>query len=405
MKSVRLRFQNRKGIELSAILDLPLGEKPHAYAIFAHCFTCGKNLKGERNISLALTQEGIAVFRFDFAGLGESDGEFFNTNFSTNVADILDAANFLESNYEPPQLLVGHSLGGAAVIMAAGQLPYIKAIATVGAPAEPQHVKHLFDTIESRIQQEGEAQVLIGGKQFVIQRHFLKDIEGINLGNTIRELKKPILILHSPQDQVVGIDNAKQIYKAAWHPKSFLSLDGSDHLLLNRQDSLYAGSMIAAWAQRYLDIEDKTPLVTDKQAVVRTGAKGYISEIRAGNHQFLADEPTSVGGDDLGPTPYDLLIAALGACTGMTLRMYADRKGWDLQEVRVHLEHKKDYPEDAGISKEPKGKLDFITRILELEGNLDESQRKRLLEIADKCPVHRTFHSDIVVKTHLDWSD
>ena len=401
MKTLHLRFENRNGIELSAQLDLPIGERPQAYAIFAHCFTCGKNLKGERNISLALTQEGIAVFRFDFAGVGESDGEFFNTNFSTNVADILDAAEYLKANYESPQLLVGHSLGGAAVIMATSQLPYIKAVATVGAPAEPRHVKHLFDSIEKRIQQEGEAQVLIAGRPFVIQRHFLDDIEGINLEKIIHNLKKPILILHSPQDQVVGIENAKQIYKAAWHPKSFLSLDGADHLLLKKTDSLYTGDVIAAWARRYLNIEEEDPLVTDKQAVVRTGAKAYTSEIRAGNHHFLADEPTSVGGDDLGPTPYDLLISALGACTGMTLRMYADRKGWDLREVRVHLSHKKDYPEDAGMTHEPKGKLDHISRVLELEGNLDESQRMRLLEIADKCPVHRTLHSQIVIKTRL----
>lgn len=401
MKSLRLTIPNRIGLQLSASLDQPPTGPPKAYAIFAHCFTCGKNLRAERNISLALTQEGFAVLRFDFAGLGESEGEFYDTNFSTNVSDIIDCANYLAEHYEAPQLLIGHSLGGAGVLLAATQLEAIKAIATIGTPAEPSHVMRLFEAMEQTIRQDGQAPVLIGGRPFVLKRQFLEDLERTQLKPSIGALKKAIMVMHSPQDRIVGIDNAKDIYIAARHPKSFLSLDGADHLLHDKEDSLYAAQMIAAWSVRYLHLKDKPPLLSDKQAVVRTGGKGYTTEIQAGKHNFLADEPTSVGGDDLGPTPYDLLLASLGACTGMTLRMYADRKGWDLQEVRVHLEHSKEYPTDAGMKEDPKGKLDHIERILELEGNLDDKQRERLLQIADRCPVHRTLHSTIIVSTTL----
>ncbi|MEM6803956.1 MAG: bifunctional alpha/beta hydrolase/OsmC family protein [Bacteroidota bacterium] len=402
MKSQRLTFENKKGLKLSASLDLPLGEQPKAYAIFAHCFTCGKNLRGERSISLALTQEGFAVFRFDFTGLGQSEGEFFETNFSSNVGDLEDAANFLAENYAAPQLIIGHSLGGAASLMASSRLDFVKAVATIGAPAEPAHVAHLFQSIEEQISTEGEAKVEIGGRPFLIQKHFLEDIRAVDLASVIKSLKKPLLVMHSPQDTVVGIENAQKIYVQAWHPKSFVSLDRADHLLLKKEDSLYAGKTIAAWAARYIDLKEAKPLITNKQAVVRTGAKGYTTEVRAGQHSFLADEPTTVGGADLGPSPYDLLVAALGTCTSMTLRMYADRKGWDLQEVRVHLQHSKEHCEDCGNTGNPKSKIDTIERVLELEGDLDEKQRARLLEIADRCPVHRTLHSDIRVKTRLE---
>lgn len=401
MKSQKLSFENRTGLSLSAVLDLPLGRKPKAYAIFAHCFTCGKNLKGERNISLALTQEGFAVFRFDFAGLGESEGEFFESNFSTNVNDLDDAAHFLSKNYEAPQLMIGHSLGGAAALMASSRLSFIQAVVTIGAPSEPAHVAHLFQSIEKRITQEGEAQVKIGGRPFVIQQHFLEDIRSTDLKSVIKKLKKPLLVMHSPQDTIVGIENAQNIYHQARHPKSFISLDGADHLLLQKADSLYVGKTIAAWASRYLDVTEKSPLLTNKQAVVRTGPQGYTTEVRTGRHSFLADEPRSIGGDDLGPTPYDLLVSALGTCTSMTLRMYADRKKWDLQEVRVHLQYSKEHCEDCSDADNPKSKIDTIERVLELEGDLDEKQRARLLEIADRCPVHRTLHAEIRVNSRL----
>ncbi|MCI4668686.1 MAG: bifunctional alpha/beta hydrolase/OsmC family protein [Bacteroidia bacterium] len=399
MRSQRLSFPNRKGLQLSAVLDLPLGEKPKAFAIFAHCFTCGKNLRAERNISLSMTQHGFAVLRFDFAGIGESEGEFYDTNFSTNVADLWDAASFLEENYAAPTLLIGHSLGGAAVLLASSQMPSVKAVATIGAPSEPEHVKHLFAAIEQRIRTEGKGEILIGGKNVVIKKHFLEDIEGIDLKGIIQNIKKSILVLHSPQDTIVGIDNASEIYHAARHPKSFMTLDGADHLLSTKSDSLYAGNVIASWVKRYINLEESEPLTTDKQAVVRIGSNSYTTEVRAGKHNFLADEPLSVGGDNLGPTPYDLLVASLGTCTAMTMRMYANRKGWPLEEVRVHLEHSKVYDEDQTAADEKGAQIDQIERVIEMEGDLDEKQRARLIEIADRCPVHRTLHNEIRVNT------
>lgn len=401
MKSHRITFPNGRGASLSAVLDLPVGEQARAYALFAHCFTCGKNLKAERHISLALTQQGIALLRFDFTGLGESEGAFFDTNFSTNVADILAAADFLTTEYQAPSLLIGHSLGGAAVLMAARQLASVQAVATIGAPAEPDHVRGLFASMEARIQTEGEAEVKIGGRPFIIRKQFLDNIASVTLAEEVAALDKALLILHSPQDTIVGIDNARQLYEAARHPKSFVTLDGASHLLMRQADAHYTGHLIAAWAARYLDLREPEPLLTDQQAVVRLGAKGFTAEIRAGHHHFLADEPPAVGGDDLGPAPYDLLLASLGACTAMTVRMYADRKGWPLREVRVHLAHRKDYPADARHASDAPAKMDHIDRILELDGDLDTAQRTRLLDIANRCPVHRTLHSEIVVETQL----
>lgn len=401
MRTIPTSFPNRSGQMLSASLDLPLGIQPRAYAIFAHCFTCGKNLRAKRTISLALTQAGIAVLRFDFTGLGESEGEFYDTNFSTNVSDLLAAADFLTEHYEAPALLVGHSLGGAGVLLAGQHIESIKAIATINAPSQPAHVKHLFETVEQQIREEGESPVSIAGRPFVIRKQFLDDIESVDLHSEIHKLRKALLVMHSPQDQIVGIENAKEIYVAAYHPKSFLTIDGADHLLGRKQDALYAGNMIAAWAGRYIELEDPNPLETDKQAVLRLGATGFTTEVRTGKHTFLADEPIKVGGADLGPTPYDLLVSSLGACTAMTMRMYADRKGWDLKEVKVHLQHSHEYAQDADAPDKPQSKIDVIAREIEIVGNLDEKQRSRLMEIADRCPVHRTLHGEIRVDTSV----
>jgi uncharacterized OsmC-like protein/alpha/beta superfamily hydrolase len=399
MRTIRCHFPNAQGLSLSASLDLPLGINPRAYAIFAHCFTCGKNLRGERNISLALTQAGIAVLRFDFAGVGESEGEFYDTNFSTNVSDIQAAADFLAEQHEAPSLLVGHSLGGAAALLAGKSLPSVQAIATIGAPSQPAHVKHLFAAIEKRVREEGEGQILIGGKTITIRKHFLEDIEGLDLHEEIHALRKSLLVMHSPQDQIVGIDNAREIYKAAFHPKSFLTIDEADHLLLKKADALYAGQMIASWASRYVELSDPDPLETEKQAAVRLGNIGYTTEVRAGKHSLLADEPKTVGGDDLGPTPYDLFVASLGTCTAMTMRMYAKRKGWDLREVKVHLQHSHEYKEDAENTSSAKSRIDVIDRMIEMSGDLDQAQEDRLMEIANRCPVHRTLHNEIEVRT------
>lgn len=402
MKTFKVAFENTQGEKLAARIELPVDQHPHNYVLFAHCFTCNKNLTAIKNISRALTREGFAVLRFDFTGLGESEGDFADTNFSSNVDDLVKAADFLEQNYQAPTILVGHSLGGAAVLVAKQHIPSVKAITTIGAPYHPGHVAHLFQDNLEQIEAEGIANVSIGGRPFTIKKQFIDHMNELSTNQEIiNHLNASLMVIHSPQDTTVEIDNATHIYKAAQHPRSFVSLDGADHLMSRRADSLYVGDVIATWAKRYIDIPEKARLVTDAQTVAQTGEVSYTTDIITGNHRLTADEPASVGGNDFGPTPYDLLNAALGACTGMTLRMYADRKKWDLKGVKVHLDHNKVHAQDCADCETEKGKVDEITRVIELEGNLDETQRKRLMEIADKCPVHRTLHSEVKVRTTL----
>ena len=399
MPSKRLFFENADGEKLAARLELPAHQDPEAYAIFAHCFTCNKNLTAVRNISRALTQKGFGVLRFDFTGLGESEGDFEDTNFSSNIQDLVAAIQFMERELEAPKLLVGHSLGGAAVIFAAKLMPSIEAVATIGAPSAPQHVQHLFKSSIDEIETTGLAKLLIGGRSFTIKKQFIDDISGKNMPKTVKALRKPLLIMHSPQDTTVGIENAGEIYAAAMHPKSFVSLNGADHLLSDKEDSLYVGDMISSWASRYIDFPEKKVLKSTKSVMVHLGAEGFTTDVVAGKHTFIADEPESVGGNDYGPSPYDLLLASLGTCTAMTLRMYAQRKQWDLTEVNVHLNHSKQYAEDCSDCNNPKAMIDLIEREIELKGDLDAKQRNRLMEIADRCPVHRTLHNRIEVET------
>lgn len=401
MKSEKVQFKNKAGQILAARLDLPVEGKPRAFALFSHCFTCGKNLIAESNISTGLTQHGLAVLCFDFTGLGESEGDFGDTNFSSNVDDIIAASEFLSQTYEAPKILVGHSLGGTATLMAALKLNHVQAVATIGSPVDPAHVLRLFQERLGVIQEKGEAQVSIGGHPFTVKRQLVDDLENNFLEGAIKNLDAALLIMHTPQDSIVKIDNAARIYQAAYHPKSFISLDGADHLLSNSKDSLYAGQMIANWASRYVDLQAQDDLETSLQAVVRTGSDGLITEIKSGGHHLLADEPESSGGANLGPNPYDLLVASLGACKGMTLRMYADHKKWDLKEVRVHLQHQKVYVDDVSDPEKAKSKIDQIEVQLEVEGNLDQSQRERLLEISTRCPVHRTLIGDIRINSTL----
>ncbi len=402
MRTKKVLFSNPQGIELSARLELPVDQHPHTYAIFAHCFTCNKNLQAVRNISRALNLRGIAVLRFDFTGLGESEGDFSETNFSSNVGDLVAAANFLEEYYEAPGLLVGHSLGGAAVIAASGQIETVRGIATIGAPFNPGHVKHLFSENIDRITDEGEAEVNIGGRPFKVKKQFLEDVNDHNLNQVLNNMDgQALLVLHSPQDEIVGIDNATDIYKAARHPKSFVSLDGADHLLSDKSDSAYVGDLIGCWVKRYLEIPEKQKLKAEKAVAVRLGEEGFTTEIMVRQHGLVADEPESIGGNDFGPSPYELVAAGLGACTAMTVQMYARRKKWPVQEVIVNLEHYKDYAEDMRQVEAPGSKIDYFERIVEFVGDLTDKQRQRLLEIANKCPVHRTLHGDIEVKTSL----
>jgi uncharacterized OsmC-like protein/alpha/beta superfamily hydrolase len=399
MKIERLNFKNKGGYELSARLYLPLDEPPRFYAIFAHCFTCSKNFKAVSNISNTLSQLGIAVLSFDFTGLGSSEGDFEDTGFSSNVADLLAAADFLEKNYEAPKLLIGHSLGGAAVIFAAAELDYVEAVVTIGAPANPKHVKKLFESDIETIKKEGSAKVNIGGRSFRIKNDFVEDLESKNLPDLISKMRKAFLFLHSPQDQIVDISNAAELYQSAHHPKSFVSLDGADHLLSDEIESKYAGELISTWSKKYLPVEIKENDIKGHQVKVRLFGESYTSEIKTPYHHLLADEPKDVGGANLGPTPYDLLMASLGACTVMTLKMYTQRKGWNLEEIIVYLDHDKVHKEDSEDFDKKGSKVSRFTRSLEIKGDLDDEMKDKLLEIANKCPVHRTLHEDIIIET------
>lgn len=403
MKTIKLQFKNAEGLSLSARLEQPVDKRPLAYGIFAHCFTCTKNLMAVTNISRALTAKGIAVLRFDFTGLGESEGDFADTNFSSNVEDLVSAASHLTEHYEAPRIIIGHSLGGAAVLIAAGRIPSIEAVATVGAPADPPHVKHLFQNSLEEIESTGEAVVSLSGRPFKIKKQFIDDLEGTDLASRLKALKKPLLILHSPQDETVDISNAEKIYINAMHPKSYISLDGADHLLSNKEDSLYVGSMIASWAARYVDLStDKPDLRTSRQVVVRNEkGKGFLSEIMANGHYFMADEPKEIGGTDLAGTPYDLLVAALGACTAITIRMYANHKNIPLEEVKVHMTREKRHAADADNTDDPASKMEYIDLDLELHGNLTEEQRQGILRIAHKCPVHKSLVNGLTVNANL----
>jgi putative redox protein len=407
MPAQRFDFPNAAGQNLAALLDVPPGA-PRAYALFAHCFTCGKDIQAARRIAEALTALGIAVLRFDFTGLGASEGEFANTTFSSNVGDLIAAADALRRTKRAPAILIGHSLGGAAVLAAAGAVPEARAVATIAAPSDPAHVTGLIKDHLDAINTRGEVEVTLAGRPFRIRREFLADVAEQKLTARIADLRKALLIFHSPTDEIVSIDNASRIFAAARHPKSFVSLAGADHLLSRRSDANYVANVIHAWAERYLDAPEvaarpSTPPPSqagEDRVVVRETRQGkFQQEVTVGRHRFLADEPTAVGGLDSGPGPYDLLLAGLGACTAMTLRLYAERKALPLDRVTVALKHSRIHAEDCADCETKEGMLDRIDRAIALAGNLDGEQRKRLIEIADKCPVHRTLTSEIEIRT------
>ena len=396
---MKVSITNKEGIELSAELDMPPSGKAGQYAIFAHCFTCSKSFSATRNISRSLTMQGFGVLRFDFTGLGNSQGEFGDSNFSANLADIKTVATWLEENHQAPNLLVGHSLGGAAALFAGAQIASIKAIATVGAPADPVHVEHLFGDNLGELKEKGAAQVNIGGRPFQVKGQFLEDLRTHDIERVLPEMRKALLFMHSPQDTIVSIKNAARLYSLAHHPKSFVSLDGADHLLSKKADSMYVGSVIANWAERYLAIKDDALPEGRVEALLQS--ETFTTAISVGEHHMIADEPKSVGGHNLGPTPYDYVASGLGACTAMTIKMYAARKKWNVTGIKVAVTHDKKYAQDCAECEQPRTKIDHFNRVIDLSGDLDDSQRKRLLEIANKCPVHKTLEASSVIETEL----
>jgi|SRR5579862_996452 len=390
MSTEAIRFPGTQGHELTARLDTPAGA-PRAYALFAHCFTCSKDSKAATYVSQALAGHGIATLRFDFSSL----------EFSSNIEDLIAAADWLRKNRAAPQILAGHSLGGAAVLAAASKIPEARAIATIGAPFDPAHVTRLISGSLDQIHATGEAEANIGGRPVLISKKFLDDLASQNAAQTIGALRKPLLVFHSPLDASVDIDNASKIFLAAKHPKSFVSLDRADHLLTRQEDARYAATVLAAWGSRYLESKEDTAEDISGVRIAEAGQGKFAQVIATGRHRLQADEPASTGGDDSGPDPYQLLLSALGACTSMTMRAYADQKKWAVERITIDLKHDKVYATDCVECETKEGKIDKIERVITLEGDLDETQRARLLEIANKCPVHRTLHSEVWIPTRL----
>lgn len=403
MAAEKVEFKGENGNTLRGILHL--SNKPGSpFALFAHCFTCSKDLKAISTLSKRLAQKGISVLRFDFTGLGESEGEFSDTGFSTNVGDIVSAAGFLEKNYSPVDILIGHSLGGAAVLQSSEHIPSAKAVVTIASPSEPSHVKKILKTGIEEISRTGEGVVNIAGRSFRIKKEFLDDLESHSMERKITNLRKALLVMHSPIDNIVGIDNATAIFVPAKHPKSFISLDNADHLLSRRNDAEYAAEVIASWSERYIKSPGDGATSSSGQGDVEVvnGKFGYTTYISVNGHEMTVDEPVNLGGDDLGADPYSYLLGALGSCTAITIRMYSERKNWRLENIRIVLNHEKIHASDCAECETAEGKVDRIDRKIILEGDLSEEQKSRLLEIADKCPVHKSLKSEISIRTFAD---
>lgn len=403
MRSQSVEFSNAKGATLSGVLEIPAGDA-QAWAIFAHCFTCSKKSLAASRVARGLAERGIGVLRFDFTGLGDSSGDFSTSGFSSDVADLVSAAQWLSASGRTVSLMIGHSLGGAATIVAAAQLDEVKAVATIGAPSDASHVIAQFQERVPEIEAQGRASVNLGGRPFTLSQAFLEDVRSATVLDSVKALRKPLMILHAPGDDVVGIDDATDLFIAAKHPKSFVSLDRADHLLTGKGDAAFVVDVIAGWSAQYIDTQPISRAAepqSNKVIVRETGENGpYQNDVLIGGRHFFADEPETYGGADTGPDPYAFVTAGLGACTSITMRMYANRKKWPIDRLSVSLDHEKRHADDC-VDCGPGDRIDVFTRYIEIEGDLDEDQRARMLEIADKCPVHRTLENGAKVETHL----
>lgn len=399
-----VHFQNRDGVQLAGVLHQPDSGAAVGCAVFAHCFTCTKNIKAAAHISEALAEAGLKVLRFDFTGLGQSEGDFADTHFSSNVSDLVDAAAWMAGAHGAPSIMVGHSLGGTAVLAAAPQIDSVHAVATIGSPADAEHILHLLESDIETIEANGEADVKLAGRPFKVKKEFIDDVRSQSVRDGIRSLRRALLIMHSPVDELVSIDEASRIYGSAMHPKSFVSLDDADHLLSNPRDSHYAGAVLATWASRYILDNDEALREHARHVpgAVNSTARtdeGFLTHVNADGHRLVADEPTSYGGTDLGPSPYDLLSAALGTCTAMTLNFYARRENLPLEHVEVAVEHAKIHAKDCADCETTEGKIDSFKRRVRIHGDLTDDQRKKLLSVADRCPVHKTLHAEVEILT------
>jgi len=401
MQKIEVKFKNSDSRELKGVLELPTNAKPANFILFAHCFTCNKNFHAPSNISKNLASKGYGVLRFDFTGLGDSEGDFEDTNFSSNVEDLVAAADFLKKEYKAPAMIIGHSLGGAAALFASKKLDSVKCMVTINAPSNLSHVQKHFESSSEEIQNKGFANVKIGGRSFKIKKQFIDDLKKNQDASALKEIRKSLLVMHSPQDEIVSISHAEELYKSAWHPKSFVSIDGANHMLSTKTDSEYVGTVISAWASKYIKEPNAPELKTDHEVMANLGSTGFTTQIIAGNHHLVADEPIRVGGSDLGPNPYELVSGGLAACTSMTIQMYARRKKWKIDNVETHVSYSKKHASDCENCENDMAKIDSFEREISIKGDLDEKQLKRLMEIADKCPVHKTLSSKAQITTKL----
>jgi putative redox protein len=395
-----IKFLNREQLQLSGALHLPNTTEPIAYALFAHCFTCTKSINAAVAIADTLAQRGIATLRFDFTGLGGSKGDFADSNFSTNINDLIDAAAYLGDEFQAPQLLIGHSLGGTAILAASQQIESAKAVASIGSPSNPEHILHLLEEHLNELEQSGSADVKLAGRPFKFKQEFVDDVRAHEID--YRRLRKALMVMHSPQDDTVSIDEAGKIFSQALHPKSFVSLDGADHLLSKKQDSQYAADVLASWAMRYIETTEVVEALDHGVSASAKTKQGFLCKVNANGHQLVADEPLSMGGTNLGPSPYDLLGSALATCTAMTLNMYARHKKIDLRNVDVSVTHNRIHAEDCVDCEKTDGKVDVFKRSISLDGNLSPEQEARMIQIADRCPVHKTLENEIKITTELD---